>query len=69
VVIHTMRLPAVIVLGFWFVLQVISSVLSGAEGGGVAWGAHVGGFIAGVALIPLFKRRGVKLLSQAPRGR
>lgn len=69
VVIHTMRLPAVIVLGFWFVLQVISSVLSGTESGGVAWGAHVGGFIAGVLLIPLFKRRGVRLLSQAPRKR
>jgi len=67
VIIHTMRLPAVIVLGFWFVLQVVSSVLSSSEGGGVAWGAHVGGFVAGVVLIPLFKRRGVKLFSQAPR--
>lgn len=67
VVIHTMRLPAVIVLGFWFLLQLISNVLSGDGGAGVAWGAHVGGFIAGIVLIPLFKRKGIKLFSQATR--
>lgn len=67
VVIHTVRLPAVIVLGFWFLLQLVSNFLSTGGGGGVAWGAHIGGFVAGLLLIPVFKRRGVKLLSQAPK--
>ncbi len=60
--IHTMRLPAGWVLGFWFVLQLINSAASsGGEKGGVAWGAHIGGFVAGMLLIPLFKYRRVKL--------
>jgi len=57
----TLRLPAAIVLGLWFVLQLVNSVLAGAGDSGVAFGAHVGGFIAGLALIPLFKKRGVRL--------
>jgi membrane associated rhomboid family serine protease len=61
-ILHTTRLPAGWVLGFWFVLQIVNSLLSaGSEGGGVAWGAHVGGFLAGMLLIPLFKRKRVKL--------
>lgn len=60
--IHTMKLPAMAVLGFWFVLQLINTLLTGAGSGGVAWGAHIGGFVAGVLLIPIFKYRRVKLL-------
>lgn len=56
VVVQTMRLPAMAVLGFWFVIQIISS-LAADDGPGVAWFAHIGGFIAGMALIPLFRRR------------
>jgi len=38
-------LPAKVVLGFWFVYQLIMSAFSGGgDGGGVAWLAHVGGF-------------------------
>lgn len=59
----TMRLPAVAVLGFWFILQLVSSMVASSQAGGVAWGAHVGGFIAGLALIPLFKYRRVRLFS------
>ena len=58
---HTLYLPAVWVLGFWFGLQLLSVALADTSGGGVAWLAHVGGFVAGMALIPLFKRRGVRL--------
>lgn len=47
-------LPAVIVLGLWFVLQLFNGVLSlgvaSATGGGVAWFAHIGGFVAGLVL-------------------
>lgn len=63
--IYTTRLPAGIVLVFWFVLQLLNSAVSGAGESGVAWGAHIGGFVAGMALIPFFKYRRVKLFPQA----
>ncbi|MGH8495802.1 MAG: rhomboid family intramembrane serine protease [Gammaproteobacteria bacterium] len=50
---HTFHLRAVLVLGFWFVLQLLSSAV-GSGGAGVAFRAHVGGFVAGMLLIPLF---------------
>jgi membrane associated rhomboid family serine protease len=62
------HLPAMLVLGFWFLLQLINSFFAASGSGGVAWGAHIGGFIAGMILIPLFKRRAVRLWS-APRRR
>lgn len=61
---YTTRLPAGWVLVFWFVLQLISSIMSaGSGGGGIAWLAHVGGFVAGMLLIPLFKHRHVRLFA------
>jgi membrane associated rhomboid family serine protease len=51
------RLPAFLVLGFWFVFQLISAALAPAGGGGVAWWAHVGGFAAGMALLPVLRPR------------
>jgi membrane associated rhomboid family serine protease len=64
---HTMRLPAGWVLVFWFVLQIGSSMMRQGEAGGVAWFAHIGGFIAGMALIPLFKYRRVPLFHPGRR--
>ncbi|MDH5650167.1 MAG: rhomboid family intramembrane serine protease, partial [Gammaproteobacteria bacterium] len=61
------RLPAVLVLGFWFVLQLISSAISTSKTGGVAWGAHIGGFVAGMVLIPFFKHKSVSLFSRKGR--
>ena len=45
--------PAFVIIIFWFVIQLVSAMasLGGMAGGGVAWFAHIGGFIAGVALI------------------
>jgi len=61
-------LPALVVLGFWFVLQIVSSALtSSSEGGGVAWGAHIGGFVAGMVLIPFFKRSRFRLFAPSRR--
>jgi rhomboid family protein len=56
---QVMELPAVLVLGIWFLLQALSGFLSiGGTGGGVAWWAHVGGFVAGLILVkPLKPRR------------
>ena len=49
------------VLGLWFVIQIFSSLAADPNGAGVAWFAHIGGFLAGMALIPLFKYRRVAL--------
>lgn len=54
------RIPALFVLGFWFVLQFISSSLSSSSGGGVAYGAHIGGFIFGAVAILFFNKLSVK---------
>lgn len=48
------RVPAVIVLGFWFAGQLSSSLLAPTGAGGVAFWAHVGGFVAGALLIRWF---------------
>jgi membrane associated rhomboid family serine protease len=67
IVIYTPWIAAYWVLGFWFVLQLINSLSSASDVGGVAYGAHIGGFVAGVLLIPLFKYRHVPLFSPAKR--
>jgi membrane associated rhomboid family serine protease len=51
-------LPAMLVLGLWFVLQLFTGASQQIGGGGVAWGAHVGGFVAGAILVVLFGGRG-----------
>lgn len=60
--IHT--LPAGWLLGFWFVFQLASGVFADPSAGGVAWWAHVGGFIAGMALIFPFRDRQFKSRAQ-----
>lgn len=49
------RISAFYVLGFWFVIQILNSVFIDSSDGGVAWGAHVGGFVAGIILLPFFR--------------
>ena len=57
-VIQTVALPAWMMLIYWAFLQVAGGVTSiGAEGGGVAFWAHLGGFLAGVVLVKVFERR------------
>src|SRR5665648_449100 len=63
-----MHLPALIVLGLWFLMQLASAAFSNSGEAGVAFWAHVGGFVAGMALVPLFKKASVELL-QAPHYR
>jgi membrane associated rhomboid family serine protease len=53
------EVPAFFYIGFWFFLQLISGTLSLSStevGGGIAWWGHVGGFAAGMILLPLFKK-------------
>jgi membrane associated rhomboid family serine protease len=49
------QVPAWVAIGMWFVFQIISSfgALEADRGGGVAYGAHIGGFVAGLVLTPL----------------
>lgn len=58
---QTTRLPAAVVLLLWFGLQFLSSLLAAQGSGGVAFRAHLGGFVAGLLLVGLFKRRGFRL--------
>lgn len=56
-------MPALVVIGFWIVLQFISgigSIAESAQTGGVAYMAHIGGFIAGLVLTFLFRAAGTR---------
>ena len=66
-VVQTLTLKAVWVLGLWFALQLISTAIMPAGQGGVAFGAHAGGFVAGMLLVPFMRRRGVRLFNRPPR--
>lgn len=57
--------PAVIFIGLWFIGQVYSGFMSlGYEGAGIAFFAHIGGFVAGLLLVSIFARKNVV---QVPR--
>ncbi len=61
----TVAIPAMLMLGYWFILQLVSGFTSiGSSGGGVAFWAHVGGFAAGAILVLLFKDQ--ELLDKHP---
>jgi len=53
--IRIMYLPAVVLLGIWFLMQVLSASRGG--GAGVAWWAHIGGFVVGILLVRAFAVR------------
>lgn len=49
------EVPAVMAIGLWFVFQVISGIgMFGGQEGGIAYGAHIGGFVAGLVLVGFF---------------
>ena len=51
------KIKALYVLGFWFVLQFINSSMMSSQGGGVAYAAHIGGFVSGMVLILFFNKK------------
>lgn len=63
--ITTIALPAWVMLGYWIVLQVLGGLAAPGEGGGVAFAAHIGGFVAGMVLIKLFARADYLVQHQA----
>ncbi|MDP6376872.1 MAG: rhomboid family intramembrane serine protease [Pseudomonadales bacterium] len=53
----TVAVPAIFMLGYWFLLQILGGLPTiGSSGGGVAFWAHIGGFLAGLVCVHLFKR-------------
>ena len=61
-----LRLPAVLLLGVWFLGLIISASISNPGSPGVAWFAHLGGFFAGMILGPLLKKPNISIF-QKPR--
>jgi membrane associated rhomboid family serine protease len=59
----TVRLPAMLLLLLWFAVQLVSHVAVQGDGAAVAYGAHIGGFLTGMLLVPLLKRREVSLFA------
>lgn len=57
--IHVARIPAVFILGYWMLIQFLSAFaeLGGGVGSGIAWFAHIGGFVSGFFLIIKMKKR------------
>jgi membrane associated rhomboid family serine protease len=55
----SMKLPAWTMLLYWLVLQFLggATAVAGAKAGGVAFWAHIGGFVAGMVLVKIFARR------------
>jgi membrane associated rhomboid family serine protease len=51
---YFVEIPAVIFLGIWFVFQFLGAASYSAQAGGIAWWAHIAGFVAGMALLKLF---------------
>ena len=53
--IKVIKVPAVLILGLWFLIQLLNA---GTEGGSIAWYAHLGGFLTGLILVRFFKPAG-----------
>lgn len=62
--VQVVRLPAIIVIGFWIGIQFINGLLSHgpATQGGIAWFAHIGGFVFGILMIKIFMRNRIRHL-------
>lgn len=59
------EVPAIFALGIWIIFQIISGIgMLGGEETGVAYAAHIGGFIAGLLLIKVFDREGYAAVNQ-----
>ncbi|MBU1001188.1 MAG: rhomboid family intramembrane serine protease [Proteobacteria bacterium] len=66
-----LNIPAVLYLGIWFAAQFFSGVsdlASSGSGAGIAWWAHAGGFVAGMLLLPLFRKKGRCYFCAKPDG-
>ena len=62
------RIRALYVLGFWFILQFINSYFSSSTGGGVAYAAHIGGFVSGIILILILNKKKRRKINKKRKG-
>ena len=67
IILWPFSITAMWVVGFWFLLQLVSAGLADPGQPGTAWWAHVGGFAAGLLLTPLMKPRGTPLFAPVSR--
>jgi membrane associated rhomboid family serine protease len=67
--IHSFVVPAPIFLGIWFAMQMLSGMSAGGASTGVAWWAHIGGFVAGAAVAMLVQMTGYGKTAATHRGR
>jgi membrane associated rhomboid family serine protease len=51
---YFVEIPAFLFIGLWFVLQFVSAATASGQGGGIAWWAHIGGFVFGMLFLKLF---------------
>jgi hypothetical protein len=70
IIIFPLYLPAYVLLVVWILFQVGSAAAGGPVGGGVAWWEHIGGFVAGAALVIPFRHKTVPLFAggRLPQG-
>jgi membrane associated rhomboid family serine protease len=68
IIFYPLVISAIWVIGFWFVLQLISAAFTSIGQPGVAFWAHVGGFAVGLVLTPLFKSSQFRLFGDVRRG-
>jgi hypothetical protein len=69
-IMHVVALPAVVLLGLWFLFQFLSQAAAAsmsAAGGGVAYAAHIGGFVFGVVTMLLLRGRTAPREPRPPR--
>ena len=64
IIFRTINIPAWIVLSIWIMVQFFSLSSSSSSGGGVAYFAHIGGFLAGMILTPIMKNKNKSLFNQ-----
>ncbi len=62
ILVRFVTVPAVLLLGLWFLMQLVSGLVAAPGEGGVAFWAHVGGFVLGALLVPVFRRPDVAML-------
>lgn len=70
VLLGIITLPAFLAVGLWFVFQLMNGLgtLGGQEAGGIAYAAHIGGFVAGFLLVKLFVQRRPRLVNKRKTG-
>ncbi len=68
IIFYPFKITAVWVVGFWFLLQLFSAAATQIDQPGIAWWAHVGGFVAGLELTPFHKSADFPLFGRIRRG-